>query len=190
MPVTGSRSPRHGRSPHNASPPSAAVGGGRGVGNPREHIHPTGADVRRGRGLSSIPLRGTIHEPRFEPGRRYPLTAAANAYQASAAELSAIWQDRHIPLIWAEIAGELDLAAYRIAQIAAVPGRRSAPRSRHSRPIACGATPRPATCRAAARRSTARSSGISLSPTPAGRSSPSPTSRCSAMIRSLSPTGS
>jgi hypothetical protein len=45
------------------------------------------------------------------------LTAAANAYQASAAELSAIWQDRHIPLIWAEIAGELDIASYRIAQI-------------------------------------------------------------------------
>jgi hypothetical protein len=45
------------------------------------------------------------------------LTAAANAYQASAAVLSAIWQDRHIPMIWAEIAGELDITAWKIARI-------------------------------------------------------------------------
>ena len=36
------------------------------------------------------------------------LSAAANAYQASAVELTAAWQDRHIPMIWAAIAGELD----------------------------------------------------------------------------------
>ena len=29
------------------------------------------------------------------------LTAAATAYQASAVSLSAAWQDRHIPMIWA-----------------------------------------------------------------------------------------
>jgi len=45
------------------------------------------------------------------------LTAAASAYQASAVELSAAWQDRHIPMIWAQIAGELDLAAWKIAKI-------------------------------------------------------------------------
>ena len=45
------------------------------------------------------------------------LTAAASAYQASAVELSAIWQDRHIPMIWAAIAGELDLAAWKIEKI-------------------------------------------------------------------------
>ena len=45
------------------------------------------------------------------------LTAAASAYQASAVELSVAWQDRHIPMIWAQIAGELDLAAWKIAKI-------------------------------------------------------------------------
>jgi hypothetical protein len=45
------------------------------------------------------------------------LTAAANAYQASAVELSAIWQDRQIPMIWAAIAGELDIAAWKIERI-------------------------------------------------------------------------
>ena len=45
------------------------------------------------------------------------LTAAASAYQASAVELSAVWQDRHIPMIWAAIAGELDLAAWKIERI-------------------------------------------------------------------------
>ena len=45
------------------------------------------------------------------------LTAAANAYQASAVELSAIWHDQHIPMIWTVIAGELDLAAWKIAKI-------------------------------------------------------------------------
>ena len=45
------------------------------------------------------------------------LTAAANAYQASAVELSAVWQDRQIPMIWAEIAGELEFAAWKIAKI-------------------------------------------------------------------------
>jgi hypothetical protein len=45
------------------------------------------------------------------------LTAAASAYQASAVELTAIWQDRHIPMIWAAIAGELDLAAWKIEKI-------------------------------------------------------------------------
>src|SRR6266403_773942 len=33
------------------------------------------------------------------------LTAAAIAYQQSAVELSAAWQDRHTPMIWAAIAG-------------------------------------------------------------------------------------
>jgi len=45
------------------------------------------------------------------------LTAAASAYQASAFELSAAWQDRRIPMIWAAIAGELDVAAWKIDQI-------------------------------------------------------------------------
>jgi hypothetical protein len=45
------------------------------------------------------------------------LTAAATAYQASAAELSAAWQDRQIPMIWAAIASELDIAAWRIEKL-------------------------------------------------------------------------
>ena len=45
------------------------------------------------------------------------LTAAATAYQASAVELSAAWQDRQIPMIWAAIASELDLAAWKIERI-------------------------------------------------------------------------
>jgi hypothetical protein len=45
------------------------------------------------------------------------LTAAASAYQQSAVELSAAWQDRHIPMIWAAIASELDLAAWKIEGI-------------------------------------------------------------------------
>jgi hypothetical protein len=45
------------------------------------------------------------------------LSAAANAYQASAIELTAAWRDRHIPMIWAAIAGELDLAAWKIEKI-------------------------------------------------------------------------
>jgi len=45
------------------------------------------------------------------------LSAAASAYQASAVELSAVRQDRKIPMIWAEIAGELDLAAWRIEKL-------------------------------------------------------------------------
>jgi hypothetical protein len=45
------------------------------------------------------------------------LTAAATAYQASAVELSAVWQDRHIPMIWAAIASELDIAAWKIEKI-------------------------------------------------------------------------
>jgi uncharacterized protein (DUF2384 family) len=45
------------------------------------------------------------------------LTAAATAYQQSAVELSATWQDRQIPMIWAAIASELDLAAWRIQKI-------------------------------------------------------------------------
>jgi hypothetical protein len=45
------------------------------------------------------------------------LVAAAGAYQASAVELSAVWQDRQIPMIWSAIAGELDLAAWKIEKI-------------------------------------------------------------------------
>ncbi len=45
------------------------------------------------------------------------LTAAANAYQASAVELSAAWQDQRIPTIWAAIAAELDIAAWKIERI-------------------------------------------------------------------------
>jgi hypothetical protein len=45
------------------------------------------------------------------------LTAAASAYQQSAVELSAAWQDRHIPMIWATIASELDLAAWKIEKL-------------------------------------------------------------------------
>ena len=42
------------------------------------------------------------------------LTAAATAYQSSAGELSAAWQDRQVPMIWAAIASELDIAAWKI----------------------------------------------------------------------------
>ena len=45
------------------------------------------------------------------------LTAAATVYQASAVELSAAWQDRQIPMIWAAIASELDLAAWKIEKL-------------------------------------------------------------------------
>ena len=45
------------------------------------------------------------------------LTAAATAYQASAVELSVAWQDRQIPMIWSQIAGELDIAAWKIEKI-------------------------------------------------------------------------
>ncbi len=45
------------------------------------------------------------------------LSAAAGAYQASAVELSAAWQDQRVPMIWAAIAGELDLAAWKIEKI-------------------------------------------------------------------------
>jgi hypothetical protein len=45
------------------------------------------------------------------------LSAAASAYQASAVELTAGWQDRRVPMIWAAIAGELDLAAWKIEKI-------------------------------------------------------------------------
>ena len=45
------------------------------------------------------------------------LSAAASAYQASAVELTATWQDQRVPMIWAAIAGELDLAAWKIEKI-------------------------------------------------------------------------
>src|ERR1700730_5250271 len=45
------------------------------------------------------------------------LTAAATSYQASAVELSAAWQDRQIPMIWAAIASELDIAAWKIEKL-------------------------------------------------------------------------
>ena len=45
------------------------------------------------------------------------LTAAATAYQASAAELCAAWQDRQLPMIWAAIASEIDIAAWKIEKI-------------------------------------------------------------------------
>ena len=45
------------------------------------------------------------------------LTAAATAYQESTVELSAAWQDRQIPMIWSQIAGELDIAAWKIEKI-------------------------------------------------------------------------
>jgi hypothetical protein len=45
------------------------------------------------------------------------LTAAATAYQESAVELSAAWQDRCIPMIWAAIASEIDLAAWKIEKL-------------------------------------------------------------------------
>jgi hypothetical protein len=45
------------------------------------------------------------------------LTAAATAYQESAVELSAAWQDRDIPMVWAAIASELDLAAWKIEKL-------------------------------------------------------------------------
>ena len=45
------------------------------------------------------------------------LSATASAYQASAVELAASGQDQRIPMIWAAIAGELDLAAWKIENI-------------------------------------------------------------------------
>ena len=45
------------------------------------------------------------------------LTAAATSYQASAVELSAAWQDRQIPMIWAAIASEIDIAAWKIEKL-------------------------------------------------------------------------
>jgi len=45
------------------------------------------------------------------------LAAAATAYQASAVELSAVWQDRQIPMIWAAIASELDIAGWKIEKL-------------------------------------------------------------------------
>lgn len=45
------------------------------------------------------------------------LTAAATAYQKSAAELSAAWQDRQIPMVWTATASELDLVAWKIEKI-------------------------------------------------------------------------
>jgi hypothetical protein len=45
------------------------------------------------------------------------LTAAATAYQTSAVELAAAWQDRHTPMIWAAIASELDIAAWKIEKL-------------------------------------------------------------------------
>jgi hypothetical protein len=45
------------------------------------------------------------------------LTAAATAYQASAVELSAAWQDHQVPKIWTAIASELDLAAWKIEKL-------------------------------------------------------------------------
>jgi hypothetical protein len=45
------------------------------------------------------------------------LTAAATAYQSSAVELSATWQDRHVPMIWAAIASEPDRAVWKIEKI-------------------------------------------------------------------------
>ena len=45
------------------------------------------------------------------------LTAAATAYQESAVELSAAWQDHQIPKIWTAIASELDLAAWKIEKL-------------------------------------------------------------------------
>jgi hypothetical protein len=45
------------------------------------------------------------------------LTVAATAYQISAAELSAAWQDHQIRKIWTAIASELDLAAWKIEKL-------------------------------------------------------------------------
>jgi hypothetical protein len=45
------------------------------------------------------------------------LTAAATAYQTSAVELSVAWQDRQIPMIWAAIASEIDIAAWKIEKL-------------------------------------------------------------------------
>jgi hypothetical protein len=45
------------------------------------------------------------------------LTAAVTAYQESAVELTAAWQDHQIPKIWSAIASELDLAAWKIEQL-------------------------------------------------------------------------
>ena len=42
------------------------------------------------------------------------LTTAATAYQESAVRLPASWEYRQIPMIWAAIASELDLAALEI----------------------------------------------------------------------------
>jgi hypothetical protein len=45
------------------------------------------------------------------------LTAAATTYQENSIELSAAWQERQIPMIWAAIASELDIAAWKIEKL-------------------------------------------------------------------------
>ena len=45
------------------------------------------------------------------------LTAAATAYQTGVVELSVAWQDRQILMIWAAIASELDIAAWKIEKL-------------------------------------------------------------------------
>ena len=45
------------------------------------------------------------------------LSAAATAYQESAVALSAAWHERDIPMIWAAIASELDIAAWKIEKL-------------------------------------------------------------------------
>ena len=106
------------------------------------------------------------------------LTAAASAYQANAVELSAVWQDQRIPMIWAAIAGELDLAAWKFcARIAALrPGRLWRYAQAGDLP-GYGAAIDGTLLQALVAANTASAS------------SPSPTSRCSAMMLSSSRTG-
>ena len=68
-------------------------------------------------------------------------------------------------------------------------GRSSAPKSRHSAPVVCGATRKRAICPDTERRSMPSSSTSSSPPTPAKPSSPSPTSPSSAALLPPSRTG-
>jgi hypothetical protein len=49
---------------------------------------------------------------------RWPASSAPRPiYQASVVELTPAWHDQRGPMIWAAIAGELDLAAWKIEKI-------------------------------------------------------------------------
>src|ERR1700730_13663879 len=79
-------------------------------GSPGDPPSQTGEDAP----VSKSEMKLDVHPPDKVAGA---LPAAATAYQASAVELAAAWQDRQIPMIWAAIASELDLAAWKIEKL-------------------------------------------------------------------------